>query len=127
MKKADVFPSKYLKSDDLNGKPITVTIERAPLEPLKSPEGKEQNKTVLYFRGAKKALPLNLRIGMPAPRFAAKTLRTGRDTKSSSTRPRHRWVEKRSTAFVSAHQRNVSCRNKTRQWRSHRQLTTRMM
>ena len=26
MKKADVFPSKYLKSDDLKGKPVTVTI-----------------------------------------------------------------------------------------------------
>jgi hypothetical protein len=31
MKKADVFPSKYLKSDDLNGKPITVTIDGARL------------------------------------------------------------------------------------------------
>ena len=60
MKKADVFPSKYLKCDDLNGKPITVMIERAELETLKSPDGKEQNKTVLYFRGAKKALPLNM-------------------------------------------------------------------
>ena len=60
MKKADVFPSKYLKSDDLNGKPNTVTIDRAPLEPLKSPEGKEQTKIVLYFRGAKKALPINI-------------------------------------------------------------------
>ncbi|MGC2823659.1 MAG: hypothetical protein WA322_05410, partial [Pseudolabrys sp.] len=60
MKKADVFPSKYLKCDDLNGKPITVTIGRAPLETLKSPDGKEQEKIVLYFRGAKKALPLNM-------------------------------------------------------------------
>ena len=60
MKKADVFPSKYLKSDDLQGRPITVTIERAPLETLKSPDGKEQKKIVLYFRGAKKALPLNV-------------------------------------------------------------------
>jgi hypothetical protein len=60
MKKDDVFPSKYLKWSDLKGKPITVTIERAPLELLKSPEGKEENKIVLYFRGAKKALPLNV-------------------------------------------------------------------
>jgi hypothetical protein len=60
MRKDDVFPSKYLKCADLNGKPITVTIEHAPLETLKSPEGKEQNKTVLYFRGAKKTLPLNI-------------------------------------------------------------------
>ena len=60
MKKADVFPSKYLKCDDLQGKPINVVIERAPLETLKSPDGKEQSKIVLYFRGAKKALPLNV-------------------------------------------------------------------
>lgn len=60
MKKADVFPSKYLKCSDLQGRPITVTIERAPLETLKSPDGKEQNKIVLYFRGAKKALALNV-------------------------------------------------------------------
>ena len=58
-RKDDVFPSKFLKAGDLN-KPIQVMIERAPLETLKSTEGKEQVKTVLYFRGAKKALPLNL-------------------------------------------------------------------
>lgn len=56
----DVFPSKYLKAADLGGKPITVTIESAPLETLKNPEGKEQLKTVLYFMKAKKALPLNM-------------------------------------------------------------------
>jgi hypothetical protein len=60
MKKDEVFPSKYLKCADLHGKPIAVTIERASFETLKSPEGKEQNKIVLSFRGAKKALPLNL-------------------------------------------------------------------
>jgi hypothetical protein len=60
MKKDEVFPSKYLKAADLNGKPIVVTIDRAPLEELKNPEGKEQTKTVLYFRGGKKALPLNV-------------------------------------------------------------------
>ena len=59
MKREDVFPSKYTKASDLNGKPIVVEIERAPLEVLKNPEGKEQQKTVLYFKGAKKALPLN--------------------------------------------------------------------
>jgi len=60
MKRNEVFPSKYLKATDLNGKPIVVTIESAPLEVLKNPEGKEQHKTVLYFKGAKKALPLNV-------------------------------------------------------------------
>ena len=60
MKKDDVFPSRFLKCSDLHGRPITVTIERAPLETLKSSDGKEQTKIVLYFRGAKKALPLNI-------------------------------------------------------------------
>ena len=59
MKKDDVFPSKYLKCADLHGKPIAVTIEQASYETLKSPEGKEQNKIVLSFHGAKKT-PLNL-------------------------------------------------------------------
>ena len=57
-KRHDVFPSKYLQAADLRGKPVNVTIERAPLETLKNKNG-EDLKTVLYFRGAKKALPLN--------------------------------------------------------------------
>jgi hypothetical protein len=59
MKRDEIFPSKYLKASDLN-KPIVVTIDSAQLELLKNPEGKEQSKVVLYFRGAKKALPLNI-------------------------------------------------------------------
>jgi len=59
MKRDEVFPSKYLKASDLNGKPIVIEIVIAPLEVLKNPEGKEQQKTVLYFKSAKKALPLN--------------------------------------------------------------------
>jgi hypothetical protein len=59
MKREEIFPSKYLKASDLNN-PIVVTIDNAPLEVLKNPEGKEQSKVVLYFRGAKKALPLNV-------------------------------------------------------------------
>jgi hypothetical protein len=39
---------------------LVVTIQQATFELLKSPEGKEQNKTVLYFNGAKKSLPLNV-------------------------------------------------------------------
>lgn len=59
-KRDDVFPSKYLKAADLDGTPLVVTIVSAPLETLKNPEGKEQTKTVLYFRGTKKLLPLNV-------------------------------------------------------------------
>jgi hypothetical protein len=56
--KDEVFPSRFLKGDDLK-KPITLTIERAPLETLKTPDGKEQTKTVLYFVNAKKGLVVN--------------------------------------------------------------------
>jgi hypothetical protein len=60
VQKDDVFPSKYLKHSNLQGKPTTATIDRAVLETLKSPEGKTQDKVVLYFAGAKKSLPLNV-------------------------------------------------------------------
>ena len=59
-KRDDVFPDKYLKAEHLGGKPFKVTIEAAPLQPLKNPQsGEESMKTVLYFRGSKKVLPLN--------------------------------------------------------------------
>src|SRR5262249_27273819 len=60
MKRDDVFPSKYLKAADLSGKPVVVTIERAVLETLKSPEGRAQDKIVLYLKSTKKSFPLNL-------------------------------------------------------------------
>jgi hypothetical protein len=60
MQKDDVFPSKYLKHTDLQGKPAAATIESAVLETLKSPHGKTQDKIVLYFAGTKKSLPLNV-------------------------------------------------------------------
>jgi len=60
MKRDDLFPSKYAKVADLKGKPGAVEIESAPIETLKNPKGEEQRKVVLYFKGAKKALPLNL-------------------------------------------------------------------
>jgi len=53
LKKPNAFPWMSFVPD-------FVTIESAPLEVLKNPEGKEQHKTVLYFKGAKKALPLNV-------------------------------------------------------------------
>jgi hypothetical protein len=59
MTRDNVFPSKYLKAADLKGKPVAVAIDRAPLETLKSLDGEEQNKVVLYFRNAQKSLPLN--------------------------------------------------------------------
>jgi hypothetical protein len=60
MKRSEVFPSKYIRPEDLNGRAVIVTIERAPLELLKTPDGKQQNKIVLYFVGRQKALPVNV-------------------------------------------------------------------
>src|SRR5215471_4586832 len=60
MKRDDLFPSKYLKCADLKGRPRVAEIEQALIEMLKNPKGEEQRKVVLYFKGAKKALPLNL-------------------------------------------------------------------
>jgi hypothetical protein len=60
MRKDEVFPSKYLKASDLNGKPRVFTIEEAPLLTLKNTKGEEQQKTVLFFTGEKKTLPLNM-------------------------------------------------------------------
>ncbi len=60
MTRDEVFPSKYLKAADLKGKPHIVTIESARYETLKSLDGKETQKIVLYFENAEKSLPLNV-------------------------------------------------------------------
>lgn len=56
-KRDDLFPSKYLKAADLQGKPRVVEIEDAPTETF---GGGEERKTVLHFRGGRlKPFPLN--------------------------------------------------------------------
>jgi len=51
-----LFPSKYLRTGDLEGREVTVTIDRVVLEPA----GKlQQPKPVVYFAGKKKGLILN--------------------------------------------------------------------
>ena len=44
MKRSDVFPSKWLRNEDLGGKPLVVTIQSAEMQELKSPDGKTQSK-----------------------------------------------------------------------------------
>ena len=53
-----VFPSTYLKASDLQGREITVTIDRAEMEPIGQGDKKE-NKPILYFRGKEKGVVLN--------------------------------------------------------------------
>jgi hypothetical protein len=56
---SELFPSKYMKAADLGGKPWTLKIQAAPTETLKDMSGGVSPKCVVYFVGAKKALPLN--------------------------------------------------------------------
>ena len=58
MKGSDVFPSKYLKAEELE-EDMTVTIKSVVLEKLESKDGEIQNKPVMYFEECKKALVLN--------------------------------------------------------------------
>jgi hypothetical protein len=55
----EVFPSKYLKASDLGGKSRTLKIAEANMETLKTLDGRESTKVVLYFHDFKKLLPLN--------------------------------------------------------------------
>lgn len=64
MKMSELFPSKYLKAADLQGRTIRATIEKIGIEDL-SGEGKPgETKPVLYFRDRKKLLVLNKTNGM---------------------------------------------------------------
>ena len=55
MKSSDVFQSKYLRAADLNGKAFKLTMETVSIETLGNDE-----RPVLYFKGADKGLVLNI-------------------------------------------------------------------
>lgn len=54
MKATDVFPSKYLRAADLDGREHVVTIDRVDSEMLG-----DDRKLVVYFMGKEKGLVLN--------------------------------------------------------------------
>jgi hypothetical protein len=58
MKMSDLFPSKYVKAADLNGKHITLTIKELRVEEMGHGSEKER-KAVIYFERATKGLVLN--------------------------------------------------------------------
>jgi hypothetical protein len=58
MKISQLFPSKYVKAVDLNGKTVTLTIAKLAIEELGHGPEKER-KPVLYFERATKGLVLN--------------------------------------------------------------------
>jgi hypothetical protein len=58
MKISQLFPSKYVKAADLNGKTVTLTIAKLVVEELGHGTERER-KPVLYFQKATKGLVLN--------------------------------------------------------------------
>ncbi len=50
----EVYPSKYLKADDLQGREARVTLQNVELEKIG-----DDNKPVLYFKGKDKGVVLN--------------------------------------------------------------------
>lgn len=59
MKSGEVYPSKYLKAEDLGDEEPTVTIEKVIMEELESKDRGKQNKPVAYFKGLDKGMVLN--------------------------------------------------------------------
>lgn len=54
MKGSDIFPSNYIKADDLKGRDVPVTISHAVMEKL----GNDQ-KLILYFKDKEKGMVCN--------------------------------------------------------------------
>ena len=57
MKISQLYPSKYVKAADLEGR--TVTIDKLVIEDMQNHNGDKERKPVLYFRKATKGLVLN--------------------------------------------------------------------
>jgi hypothetical protein len=59
MRMSDIFPSKYVKAADLNGKTVTLTIKSLAVEDMLNHSNEHERKPVLYFERATKGLVLN--------------------------------------------------------------------
>ncbi len=57
MKVSQLYPSKYLRSDDLQGRRVTATVRQVVVEDVAG-DGSQQ-KPVVYFQGRDKGLVLN--------------------------------------------------------------------
>ena len=59
MKVNDLYPSKYLKAEDIKGRPpVSVVIAKVTMEELGEGDNK-QLKPILYFQGKERGLALN--------------------------------------------------------------------
>ena len=59
MDRNTLFPSKFLKAADLNGRPSVVVIDKASVESLKTLSGESTQKLVLQFHDRQKGLVVN--------------------------------------------------------------------
>ena len=80
-----LFPGKYLKAGEFNGRDVTLTITGISLEDLPQEQGGNRTRGILNFQGTKKALVLNRTNG------EAIRAMFGRDTGD--------WIGKRVTFF----------------------------
>jgi hypothetical protein len=57
---SEIFPSKWLKAEDLRGRTVRVHVESAQIEPIRNPRtNQEEPKIVIRFHGKQKSLILN--------------------------------------------------------------------
>jgi hypothetical protein len=56
MKRADVFPDKYLKAADLKGRARVLEIDHAPLETLKNTKGEESKRLCCISLGPRRPI-----------------------------------------------------------------------
>ncbi len=59
MKQSDVFPSRFLKAEDILDEELTLTISKVDLVELEDKKGETQQKPVIYFSDQKKGLIVN--------------------------------------------------------------------
>ena len=59
MKMSVMFPSKYLKAEDLQGRNVTVTIKAVTIDEVTMLGGVKNKKGIVWFEGKEKQLILN--------------------------------------------------------------------
>lgn len=59
MKGAEVFPSKYLKAEDLGDDEPVVTFEKIVMEEIENKDRKKEHKPIAYFKGLEKGFVIN--------------------------------------------------------------------
>ncbi len=59
MKVSQVYPTKYVKGDDLQEREVTLTIKAVTMETMMPTPGQETEEMVVWFKGTEKGYVLN--------------------------------------------------------------------